>query len=73
MADMDRDQFHTELGGLIKRLRLNRGLSQENLGKAVGLTRTSVVNIEAGRQGIYAHTMVELLDVLGLGLVVIED
>lgn len=37
-----------------------RGMSQSDLGDAVGLSRASVANIEAGRQRMLAHTLVEL-------------
>lgn len=33
------------------------GLTQEQLAHRIGLVRTSVVNIESGRQGIHADTL----------------
>lgn len=41
-----------DLGPEIRRLRKTRRLSQEQLGKRVGLSRTSVTNIERGRQHV---------------------
>lgn len=72
---MDRqpDPFNVDLGALLRRLRLHRNISQEYVATAIGLERTSITNIEAGRQGLTAHKLVELLAVLGMGLLVIED
>jgi transcriptional regulator with XRE-family HTH domain len=39
-----------ELGSRIRVLRLSAGLTQFDLAAAAGLSRTSVTNIEAGRQ-----------------------
>lgn len=37
--------------------RRERGLSQEQLAGLIGLARTSVTNIEAGRQNVVAYTV----------------
>lgn len=39
-------------------------MSQADLGAAIGLTRTSVSNIETGRQKMLLHTFVYLLELL---------
>ncbi len=39
-------------------------MTQENLAKLVGLSRTSVVNIERGRQKVLSHLLVRLADAL---------
>lgn len=67
------DPFSAELGALLARLRLCHDVSQEYVAQAVGLTRGSIANIEAGRQGISAQMLCELLAVFGMGLIVIED
>jgi transcriptional regulator with XRE-family HTH domain len=41
-------------------------LSQEALAKAVGLTRTSITNIERGRQPVNLHTLYVMADILRL-------
>jgi DNA-binding XRE family transcriptional regulator len=52
------DSLYEALGKLV---RLNRerhpGLTQEKLGKLVGLSRTSIVNIERGRQHLALHQL----------------
>lgn len=40
------------VGSYIKKRRLSLGYSQENLAGSVSLSRPSITNIEAGRQGI---------------------
>lgn len=48
---------YKNLGKKIKQFRLKLNLTQQDLGDLVGLTRTSIVNIEAGRQKILFHTL----------------
>lgn len=40
------------------------GLTQAKLAKAVGVSRTSIVNIEAGRQPVYLHHLVVIAAIL---------
>jgi DNA-binding XRE family transcriptional regulator len=51
-------------GQLLAEKRSEAKLSQESLAKAVGLTRTSITNIERGRQPVNLHTL--YLDVVDL-------
>jgi len=41
-------------------------MSQEAFAKAVGLSRTSITNIERGRQPISLHTLYFMADILGV-------
>jgi len=59
-----RQQFYDELGERVQRARRKRGLTQERLATLIGLTRTSVVNLEKGRQKILCHTLVHLAKAL---------
>ncbi len=43
----------------------HKGLTQEKLAKAVGLQRTSMTNIEGGRQPLAVDVFVQLASVLG--------
>ena len=56
-------QFYAEVGQLIANAR-NGKATQELLAKRAGLTRTSIVNIEKGRQQIFLHTLVDVAKVL---------
>lgn len=40
----------SELGQLLKAMRCSKGLNQDELGKHIGVGRTSVTNMERGRQ-----------------------
>ena len=60
------DAFYASLGRCIQVLRNARGLTQEQLGSRIvpRVTRASIANIEAGKQGVLAHTLVQLARVL---------
>jgi len=51
---------YKQIGLRIRSIRETLGVTQSELAERVGLTRTSIVNIEAGRQRILLHD-VELL------------
>lgn len=55
--------FYTAVGQQIARIRTGR-LTQEALGNKTGLTRTSIINIEKGRQQILVHTLVDIAGAL---------
>jgi transcriptional regulator with XRE-family HTH domain len=56
MTKSNVDAFYGELGERIVRIRKQRNITQEQLSTALGLTRTSVTNIEKGRQKVLLHT-----------------
>jgi transcriptional regulator with XRE-family HTH domain len=41
-------------------------MSQDAFAKAVGLSRTSITNIERGRQPVSLHTLYSMADILGV-------
>jgi transcriptional regulator with XRE-family HTH domain len=41
-------------------------MTQSELARCVGLTRTSIVNIEQGRQKVMLHTLYAIADVFGV-------
>lgn len=59
-------RFYDELGRRLRRARLAAELTQEQVGALVGLSRTSVTNIEAGRQQIPLHLLVRLANAVGV-------
>jgi len=63
MKEIDVYRF---LGRNIRHHRKRCSMTQEELGRLVPLTRTSIVNIEAGRQRIQAHTIVFISEALGV-------
>lgn len=50
------------IGHHIQRARLDAKLTQEELGRRVGLSRTSINNIEHGRQKIFVHTLLHMAE-----------
>jgi transcriptional regulator with XRE-family HTH domain len=62
------EPFYAELGRSIQAQRAKLGLSQESLGAALQpkVTRASIANIEAGKQRVLTHTLVQLADALGI-------
>ena len=62
---IDHDPFYKKVGENIRIKRKALGLSQEGLGKAIGLKRPSLSNIEKGRQNILLHTFYDIADTLG--------
>mgnify|MGYP001580414373 FL=1 len=53
------------VGLKISFIRETVGFTQEELAKKIGLTRTSLTNIEAGKQRILMHTLEEIAKGLG--------
>ena len=56
--------IYKPLGQLVRAFRTRAGLSQQELADKIGLTRTSVTNIEKGRQRIPLHLLFALADAL---------
>lgn len=55
----------TVLGGIIKAVRRKKGLSQESLGKLVGLGKSSISKIESGKTNISLEDASVLLESMG--------
>lgn len=53
----DPASFYAEVGRRIRKAREEAGLTQGRLAELVSLTRTSVTNIEQGRQKLLLHTL----------------
>ena len=68
MADFD--ELYRELGRRIRQARERNGerLSQDALAKRLGISRASVVNIEAGRQRAPLHLLWQIAELLGTDL-----
>lgn len=67
MSETDcRDDFYLILGKQIRAVRKAFGMAQADVASAVGISRSSLANIEAGRQGVYAHQLVRMAAVLNV-------
>ena len=60
------EPLYREIGLRIAHARGRAGTTQQHLANAVGLTRTSVANIEAGRQRVMVHQLVAMASALGV-------
>jgi len=59
-------KIYVEIGQRIKDAREHKHLSQAGLADASFLSRTSITNIEKGRQHLPLHTLYIIADVLGI-------
>ncbi len=62
------DEFYAELGSRIRKARLTLNLTQEQLADLLSLNRTSITNIEKGKQKMLIHTLVDLAGKLKVSL-----
>ncbi len=58
-------QFYIAVGRRIAEARQPR-MTQDDLARAVSLSRTSIINIEKGRQQVLVHTLVSISRALGV-------
>jgi len=61
----DKDMY-VELGGAIKERRKALKLTQEKLSIKLGISRTALTNIEAGRQHLHVHKLCDISVALDL-------
>jgi transcriptional regulator with XRE-family HTH domain len=61
---IDEPLLYREIGKRLKERRLELGLTQEQLAEASDVLRTSITNLEAGRQKTPLHVLYELCAVL---------
>lgn len=64
-----RENIYTYIGKKITLYRKDSRLSQENLSKRVELTRTSIVNIEKGRQRPTLEVLYHIAQILGVEII----
>ena len=58
--------FYAALGKAIREIREAQGMTQDALAQHLSLTRTSLVNIEQGRQHVRLHTLMLIAQGLGV-------
>lgn len=64
VEDAGIEDFYALVGSKVRSARLAADLSQEFLAHKVGLTRSSVANLEAGRQRIALHLFAAIANAL---------
>lgn len=65
---LDEAQLYKLLGERIRHLREEYGISQAELARASELTRTSITNVEKGRQKLPIHALYRVCEALGVEL-----
>jgi transcriptional regulator with XRE-family HTH domain len=58
--------FYKEIGRRIRDERKALGFTQYGLAKKIGMPRTAIVQIEAGRQRLLLHTLYDIAHTLGI-------
>lgn len=58
------DRLYRLFGSRVRALREEKNVTQEELARRVDLSRTSITNIEKGRQRVLLHQMVEIAHAL---------
>lgn len=61
---LERERFYRAVGMKMKAARSKKGFTQEAIAASVGLSRTSLTNIERGRQKLLLHTFVDIASAL---------
>ncbi len=64
----DQGPFYRALGERLKKVRTSKKIYQSELARAVGLSRTSISNIESGRQPVEVRVLVEIATILGTSI-----
>lgn len=64
----DEKYFLTYLGDKVRERRKELRMTQQLLGEQVGLTRTSINNIEAGRQNLVLTKLIKMADALDISV-----
>jgi transcriptional regulator with XRE-family HTH domain len=62
---ISRDVIYRAFGEIVAKRRRDAGLKQGAFAKRIGLSRTSVTNIERGRQAVNLHTVYLMADAVG--------
>jgi transcriptional regulator with XRE-family HTH domain len=57
-------RLYSAVGLQIREIRIEKGITQEALARRVKLTRTSLTNIEKGRQKLLLHTLMDIASAL---------
>jgi transcriptional regulator with XRE-family HTH domain len=60
------DELYEAIGDRIKAARALAKVTQTDLGRRIGLTRSSIANIEAGRQRVMLHWVFQIAEELGV-------
>jgi len=60
------EQIYREFGRILRQRRSDASLTQDELANKIGLVRTSITNMELGKQNVSLHLLFQLADALGI-------
>lgn len=60
------EPIYAILGDRIQKARKAKGMTQQQIGDLLGMTRANVANLEAGKCRIYLHNAMTLCRILGI-------
>jgi transcriptional regulator with XRE-family HTH domain len=63
---MAQGAFYVALGARLSDARRRARITQDQLARAIGLSRTSITNIEKGRQPVQVHLLLRIAVAIGL-------
>ena len=63
-----KNTLYPYIGGQIQKIRQRKGLTQSDLADILDISRTSLVNIEHGRQALMLHTLIALTQAFRISL-----
>lgn len=63
---LDVEKIYREFGRILRLRRSDAKLTQDEVANKVGLGRTSITNIEQGRQHVSLHMLFQLADAIGV-------
>lgn len=61
----DPSPLYETIGAAVREARHRADLSQDDLANSVSLTRTSITNLERGRQQVPLHTLYDIAEAVG--------
>jgi transcriptional regulator with XRE-family HTH domain len=64
----DEHQLYRSIGARLREQRLAVGLSQAQLAERIGMLRTSITNIESGRQRVPIHVLYDICEALSVSV-----
>ncbi|MHA4808399.1 helix-turn-helix domain-containing protein [Flavitalea flava] len=68
LTESTQDEIYEELGKRIKAAREKEGINQDVVAKYLDLSRVSISNIEAGKQRVQLHTLLDIVRILRIDL-----
>lgn len=58
MEQVTNDEFYVKLGSILRELREQKGLTQQEVADRIGVTRAAVANYENGLRAMYAKNLI---------------